>query len=328
MIDLHLHLDGSLTPEDVKYLAYIQGVKLPEDFAKNLFVSSYCLSLNDYLRCFQIPLEVLQTEKTLEEATRRILDRLDKEGLIYVELRFAPQLHTKLGLTQELALQAVLKGRENTKIKSNIILCCMRNSRNSEVNVQTVDLVKKYLNKGVCGLDLAGAEGLYPTSLFKPLFEYASKLNVPFTIHSGEADGPKSIEDALNFGAKRIGHGVRAIQSEPLLKRLADEKIPLEVCMTSEIQTKAVKDISSHPLMELIKKGVKVLICTDDMAISQITMASELSLIKHKFWVSKDLTKELLNNSIDAAFISNDEKEALRKELNAKFDSWYLQNVK
>jgi len=323
MIDLHLHLDGSLTSDDVEYLAHIQQVQLPEGFEKKICVPSYCLSLNDYLKRFTIPLSVLQSKETLKAGTKRLLDRLQSQGLIYVEIRFAPQFHTKLGLTQKEVVQAVLEGRKESSLKSNLILCCMRNDRNGKKNRETIDLAKEFLNKGVVAIDLAGAEGLYPTSMFEPLFNYAKEQGVPFVIHAGEADGVASMQSALDFGAKRIGHGVRAIRSEKLMERLKESQIPLEMCITSEVQTKAISSLEACPLKPMLEKGLNITINTDDMGISNITLNSEFALIKNHFKIHKPQIKKLIMNSLKASFLSEEEKKELKKEFESKFDSWY-----
>ena len=157
-----------------------------------------------------------------------------------------------------------------------IILCCMRDA-SIEDNLKTVSLAKKYLARGVVGIDLAGAEALYETKNFQYIFAKAKEENIPFTIHAGEADGISSIESALEFGTRRLGHGIRAIEDNNMIERLKKENVLLEVCVTSNYQTEAVKGI--HPIEELYKKGVKISINTDNDTVSSIDIISEYKYI-------------------------------------------------
>ena len=169
-------------------------------------------------------LKVLQTERGLCQAARELGENLKVRGLRYAEVRFAPQLHCQKGMSQEQAVTAVLSGlskaQEDSDIRLRTILCCMREQDNKKANLQTVRLASRYLGKGVVAVDLAGAEALFPTADYEEEFALARKLGVPFTIHAGEAAGPASIRKAVEFGAARIGHGVRAIEDEELMEQI------------------------------------------------------------------------------------------------------------
>ena len=168
-IDLHLHLDGAITVPIAKQLAEIQGFQLPtdsdEELEKYLTVPPDCKSLNDFLRCFEIPGYLLQTPVGLREAVRLVADNIKSQGVVYAEIRFAPQFHTKDGMTQEEAIQAALEGLKETELKANLILCCMRGDGNDAQNEETIELAAKYLveDGGVVAVDLAGAEALRPS---------------------------------------------------------------------------------------------------------------------------------------------------------------------
>ena len=217
MIDLHLHFDGSLPVKSVWEQAAKQGIALPassiEELQDKMVCPADCGSLNEYLEKFDIPLRVLQTKDGIKECMEDLIAELISEGMIYAEIRFAPQLHLQKGLTQEKVVQAAILGVNSAtagqSIKVQLILCCMRGENNMEANRETMELTAKYLGQGVCACDLAGAEALFKTESFADLFTYAAQLGVPYTIHAGEADGPDSIKAALSFGAKRLGHGVR-----------------------------------------------------------------------------------------------------------------------
>lgn len=328
MINLHLHLDGSLNKEDIEYLAKIGNVSLPEGYEKTLSVDNSCPDLLTYLKCFEVPLLVLQTEELITLAVKRLISNLVKQDYIYAEIRFAPQLHTKQGLNQEQVVKAAIKGLRGTSIPVNLILCAMRNNGSQKENIETCHLVSKYLNQGVVALDLAGAEGLYKTASFTELFSLAKKLNVPFTIHAGESDDYTSVVSALDFGASRIGHGVRSIESPELVELLVKRQIPLELCPTSNIQTKAVPSFKDFPLRYYIDKGVLVTINTDDDAVSGVTLISEYNLIKKEYGVTKEETYQLLCNAIKASFAIEPIKEVVHVMLDDNFDSWYAKYIK
>jgi adenosine deaminase len=329
MIDLHLHLDGALTPEDVKYLAEIQGIQLPDDYKSQITCPALCTSLNDFLRCFAIPTSVTQTKESIYEGTKRILTRLASQGLVYAEIRFSPQLQTVLGMTQEEAVSAVIKAEEDMKsrIESGLILCYMRHSINNELNFETLKVAKKYLGRGVDAVDLAGAEGLYKTSLFQPLFAATSKEGIPCTIHAGEADGASSVEAALDFGAKRIGHGVHALESEKTMQRMISEQIPFELCVTSEIQTKCVPSLKEYPIRQLMESGAFLTINTDDQGISDITLNSEYRLLKKNFGITKEETRGFIQNAIGCSFASEEKKARIQAKADSSFDTWYNENI-
>ena len=205
-VELHAHLDGSVRLETVSELLQ---KKLEQS---DLVAPNKCQDLNEYLTKFSLPISVMQTKENLKRIAKELALDLKNDGVIYAEIRFAPINHTQ-NLTLDEVVESVLEGLKSVDIKTNLILCLMRNS-NLEENKQIINLAHKYLKRGVCALDLAGAEGIYKTKNFEELFTLANDLNIPFTIHAGEADGIESIESAIRFGAKRIGHGIRCIESK------------------------------------------------------------------------------------------------------------------
>ena len=318
MIDLHCHLDGAITVLTAKKLAEIQNIRLPfendEELESLLSVPESCESLTEFLKCFALPLTLLQTKEGITEAVKLILDEKAEEGMKYIELRFAPQLHCERGLSQEDAVLAALEGLKGSKVHCNLILCCMRGEKLTEKNLETVRLAKKYLveDGGVVALDLAGAEALFKTENFALEFGEAKKLGVPFTIHAGEADGWQSVKTALDFGAVRIGHGVRAWQNEELLKYIEENDIVLEMCPNSNRQTKAVEDMNGYPLRKFLEMGIKVTVNTDDPAICRTTLKKEFDYLRKNYALTAEEEKQLLQNSIDGAFTSLSMKEKLR----------------
>lgn len=310
LIDLHIHLDGSLSTATVKKLAAIQNINIAEDdtaLLSKLQVSKGCRDLNEYLEKFDFPLTLMQTRLCLEESIYALLKEQKEQGLIYSEIRFAPQLHIKNGLSQKEVVEAVLKGLQRAKEDFNmdcgIILCCMRGADNS-LNEDTLYVAHHMMKsqKSVVAVDLAGAEKLFPTSDYETLFAQAKNLGLPFTIHAGEADGPESIWKALELGASRIGHGIRAVEDESLIKELSKRKIPLEICPTSNLNTRVSDNIEEYPVMKLIDAGVLVTINTDNMTVSGTTLADEFNLIKNVFSLSDKDILRLLVNSAEAVF--------------------------
>ena len=321
-IDLHCHLDGSITVDIAKKLAAIQNIPLPStndmELEALLSVQENCESLNHFLKCFKLPLQLLQKKEGLTEAVRLVADNIQSQGVIYAEFRFAPQLHQEKGMTQEDAILAALEGIKRTSLKVNLILCFMRGDNNDAENEITLELAKKYLVRdgGVVALDLAGAEALFPTSKYRYLFERAKQYGIPYTIHAGEADGPESVRSAIEFGAKRIGHGTRAFEDKSVVELIKNKGIFLEMCPTSNKQTKAVNDMSKFPFMDYLKKGIKVTLNTDDMAIEGTTLSKEFEYMERDFGLNYEQEKGILLNSINAAFTTYEVKAELKKKLN------------
>lgn len=323
IIDLHLHLDGALSAKQIIECAVEENVLLPtydeDELKKYLQVDETCSSLIDYLKKFDIPNRVLQTKNGLRKCTLDLLRRLSEQGLKYVEIRMAPMLSTNRGLCQEdvilTILDALLEGRELYGLKANLILCLMRGNRYKQ-NLLTCDLAKKYLGKGVVAVDIAGDEKTYPNDKIDGLLEYINALALPFTIHSGESLGHESIDYALRYHPLRIGHGVNAIQSIDTMTSLRMEGIYLEVCPTSNVDTKAFPTINDVPVKPLLNAGVLVTINTDDPTVSNVTLKDEyLNLVK--MGLSEEDIYQIVLNSINGAFLSKEEKEQLIDYVNS-----------
>lgn len=318
LIDLHIHLDGSLSLASARALADMQGIALPEDdetLLRMLRVSDNCQSLNEYLEKFALPLTLLQTSEAISEAVLRLCRELAEQGLAYAEIRFAPQLHCERGLTQDAVVEAAIRGMKKSGFYASLILCCMRGGDNLQKNLLTVEVASRFLGKGVCAIDLAGAEALYSTDSFAEVFEYARSLSIPFTVHAGEADGPESVYAALSFGARRIGHGVRSVEDGALLKRLAESGVVLELCPTSNLNTRVFERIEDYPLRKLLDAGVRVTLNTDNTSVSNTTLAREYQLIADTFSLTEGEIRQLAISSLKAAFLDDAEKERLLRKL-------------
>ena len=318
-IDLHLHFDGSLSISNARELAALEGVALPEDdneLKVALTVSPDCKDLGEYLTKFAFPLSLLQSEAAIEQGMYTLCRELDAEGCIYAEIRFAPQLHLDKGLDQKKVVEAAIRGFKRSAIDGGLILCCMRGDDNAALNETTLEIAREYLGKGVVALDLAGNEAGFPTDSFASLFARARELQVPFTIHAGEADCAESVRSALAMGASRIGHGVRSIEDPALVDILAKNHIALELCPISNIQTTVFDDISEYPIRQFLKAGVAVTVNSDNRSVSATTARQEMQLLKNTFALTDEEEKALLHSSVDAAFAS----EALKKKLHERVE--------
>lgn len=325
MIDLHLHFDGSLPVETVLRLAKKQNIMLPAeteaDFRPYLEAPKDCRDLNDYLSRFDLPLQVLQTREALSEAMKDLICQLGREGLLYAEIRFAPQLHTSRGLSQRQVIEAVLEGlnqgleAQPSLLDARLILCCMRGRDNQEANLETVRLAGKFAgNTKVAAIDLAGAEGLFFTGDFKELFHLAKEEGVPYTIHAGEADGPESVKAAIAMGTKRIGHGVRCVEDPMVEEEVRQRGITLECCVTSNIQTRAFASAGEHPLLRLLRSGTAVTVNTDNMTVSGTTIAKEFEILKECGMTDTE-KRQMLKNSVEAAFLEDEKKRILMEKV-------------
>ena len=330
MIDLHLHLDGSLSPEDVLYLADTAGIPLPAKTADTLRpllqVEPDCRNLGEYLEKFHLPLQVLQTEKTIALSVYLLLKRLSSQGLCYAEIRFAPQLHQDCGLRQLQVVAAAVAGLNKAvaefSMPAQLILCCMRGDNNHDANIETVRAAKEFLGKGVCALDLAGNEFAYPTENFAQVFHLAKTMEIPFIIHAGEAADATSVWQALRLGARRIGHGIHAIADPSLVDKLAKDRVPLELCFTSNLQTKAVQQPQDYPLRAFLTQGIPVTINTDNMTVSGTDLRREYRLLQGQFGLSVDTLQEIACNAADSAFIAEAQAGKLKLQIKEHFSKW------
>ena len=319
LVELHLHLDGALSSEAIIEVAKKENITLPtynpRELDKYLIVPKDCKSLNEYLERFDIPNLALQTEFGLRTCTLDLLKRLAEDGIKYAEIRMAPQLSTAGKLTQEevvIILINLLKIAEQLYgIKSNLILCCMRGAP-KEKNRETIEVARKYYGNGVVLLDFAGAEALFPNELYLDDFKLINSYNIPFTIHAGEALGAESVKIALENKARRIGHGTRSIEDEEVMNYLVSHKIPLELCPTSNIDTKCIKDYKDMPMREYLDRGIMVTLSTDDPTVSNTTLKDEYYHLEHDMGLSKDDLYQIALNTINAAMISENEKQSLR----------------
>ena len=314
LVELHLHLDGALSINNCRSLAKLQNITIIEDdneLKKLLMVPDDCHDLNEFLTKFEFPLTLLQTKEGIKNSIINLQEELLEQGIIYAEIRFAPQLHLNKGLNQDEVVAAAIEGLNASSLRSNLILCCMRGSDNNDANMETVKVAKKYLGQGVCAIDLAGAEGLFPTKDFEDIFNYANELGIPFTIHAGEADGPSSVTDAIKFGAKRIGHGVRSFEDSNVVNLIKEKDITLEVCPTSNLCTCIYEKVSDMPIKYFMDNGIKITINTDDPTVCNTKLKDELKLVANAFNLTYEDIIKLQENAINASFANQEIKSEI-----------------
>ncbi|MDO4940362.1 MAG: adenosine deaminase [Erysipelotrichaceae bacterium] len=324
-VELHLHLDGSLNIKWA-YQKLLQRNVLDtttsfEDFYDILYSMNKEHTADNFLK-FDLLCKTLQYEEDLYEATYNLVELLSKKGLIYAEIRFASQQHCLEGLSQKQALKAVIDGAkaacEKYPIKIGIINCLMHKGNsaafNYKENIETILATEEYLGQGAVALDLAGYENNCDFKDYGNLFEVARVKNIPYTIHAGEMGVGSHIMDALEMKPYRIGHGINCIQDETYLKAVVDKQIPLEVCVSSNIKSSG-DNYSRHPIRQLIEAGAKVTINTDNIIFSKSDLLHEYAMLE-LIGVSEKQLQQCTLNAIDAAFISEEEKNKLRGQLS------------
>ena len=328
MLDLHLHLDGSLSEQDFLYLAKKDGVDLGKDFPNNIYVPDDCPSLEVYLERFALPGLLLQSKESIKHVTQSLVRRLDNMGYIYAEIRFAPQLHTAKGLNQMEVTLAALEGLEcglkecKNLYDANLILCCMRHAKEN-INIETIEVANELKGTHVVAVDLAGAEALHPSSYYKKVFDLAKQYQLNITIHAGEATGSDEIMMALDNGAMRIGHGVHLSLDKESVDRVKNNNICFEFCPTSNLQTKSLKEYKDCPIMKFMELGIPVTVNSDNMTVSNTDVYQEFSHLYQTFGLTKEQVRLLLKNAAQHAFVNNSKISKLISLIDERIDQFY-----
>ncbi len=318
-VDLHCHLDGSLRIETVWELAQERKLPLParslDDLRKIFAVSEGPRSLVDYLKKFECTLSVLQDGEALHRAAYELARDCADERVLYLEVRYSPILHTRKGMKLTQVMNAVLDGlaqaEKEADIKTGVIVCGLRNI-SPETSLRLAELAVAYKHQGVVGFDLAGVEDQYPARDHSEAFYLIRKNNINCTVHAGEAYGPDSIKQALhNLNTHRIGHGTRLKEDGDLLNYVNDHRIPLEICLSSNVQTGAVKSLESHPLRLYYDWGLRVTLNTDNRLISNTTVTDEYQLACKTFGFSEEDLKNIIIMGFKSSFMPYKSKVAL-----------------
>jgi adenosine deaminase len=318
---LHEHLDGVLRPRTVIELARGIGyAELPtedaEALAKWFHQGANQGSLAKYLEGFKHTIAVMQTEEALERVAYEQAEDLSRDGVVYYETRFAPLFHTTKGLTHQQVVAAVLKGmargRQDFGLQSGLIICAMRNMN---VSLEMAELAVDFRARGVVGFDLAGEEGGYPPKKHVDAFHYIQRENFNITVHAGEGFGKESIWQAIQYcGAHRIGHGTRliddiavvegkAVKLGDLAQYVLDKRIPLEVCLISNVHTGAAASLAQHPFKILYQEKFRVTLNTDNRLMSDTTMTKEFEAAAQTFGLTIDDFEKITINAMKSAFL-------------------------
>ena len=328
--DLHVHLDGSLRVSTLIDLAKKQNIALPtfnhDELAKVVKSGIHCRNLTEYLQGFEITLSVMQEPEALYRIAYELAEDAAEENIWYMEVRFSPILHIQRGLKLTTIVDSILEGLQEAerkfKIKTGIIICGMRNI-NPETSLNLADLAVFYKNKGVVGFDLAGQEENYPAKDHKEAFFLIRKNNINTTAHAGEAFGPESIHQALHdCGAHRIGHGTRLYEDGDLLNYVNDHRIPLEICLSSNVQTGAAKTIETHPFRFYYDYGLRVTINTDNRLVSDTTLTDELYRAAKYHNLNMDDLKSIILDGFKSAFLPNRAKSIMLNLVNDKLKKY------
>ncbi len=323
---LHEHLDGVLRPKTVIELArsakYDQlPTKDPEELARWFHQGANQGSLPKYLEGFAHTIAVMQTEEALERVAYEQAEDLSRDGVVYFETRFAPIFHTRKGLSHQQVVSAVLKGLEKGRkdfgISSGLVICAMRNM---DVSLEMAELAVDFRERGVVGFDLAGEEGGFPPKKHVDAFHYIQRQNFNITIHAGEGFGKESIWQAIQYcGAHRIGHGTRliddmavaegkAVKLGDLAQYVLDKRIPLEICLISNVHTGAARSLSEHPFKIFYQEKFRVTLNTDNRLMSDTSMTQEFEAARDTFGLSLEDFEKITINAMKSAFLPYDRR--------------------
>jgi adenosine deaminase len=324
--ELHCHLDGSVRPTTLLDLGREYGVPMPETSANALAHHMYVRDarhLEDYLTRFDVTLGVMQSERALERISFELGEDAAADGVRYIEVRFAPVLNQRWGMSLEGAVEASLRGLARAQaahgIVGRIIVCGLRHL-SPDVSLELARLAVAFQGKGVVGFDLAGGEAGHPASAHRAAFLYAREHGMFCTCHAGEGAGPESVADAVHVcGAQRIGHGTRLIEDPRLTDELAKNGIAIEACLTSNVQTHAAKDYESHPLRAYFERGMRVTLNTDNRLMSGTTLIAEYAHAAKELEFSLDELCTLARTGFESAFLPDDERRALLALVDREF---------
>ncbi|HEV2116684.1 MAG TPA: adenosine deaminase [Terriglobales bacterium] len=313
-LELHCHLDGCLRLETAREIALATGVSLPTSLRQALVAPDVCFDLADYIRRIDFSLELMQRPEDLFRVAEELLESWAAENVIYGEARFAPQFHTRRGLTMQQALDHVhaglTSGRKKFGVRFGLIVCCLRHQP-VEQSLQVARLAANNMDK-VCALDLSGDELRFGGAAHRGAFVLAEQAGLHRTVHAGEAAGAASVREALDvLHAERLGHGVRVEEPPQLLQELRQRGTPLDMCPKSNVQTRAITSLANHPAPRLLRQGLRVTISTDARTTSDSSVTQEFETMQRlhswglaEFWACQQ-------NAAQAAFAS----ESVRAEL-------------
>lgn len=318
-IDLHCHLDGSVRPETIIDLAREQNITLPSDDIETIrslmIAPETCPNLGEYLLRFELPLSVMQTAEAIERISFEVFEDAAKENVKYLEMRYGPMLHLNQGLTLDQVISSAVKGMKRAEemydIKGNYILSILRHMPKETIK-SVLDAGAKYLNNGVVAFDLAGGEADGFCHEFIPYAQYAIEKGYRVTIHAGEQGCGQNVYDAVSLlGAERVGHGIHIKNHANAYQLVKQESITLETCPSSNVQTKAVDNLSSHPIKAFYKDSILITINTDNRTVSNTTMTDEVRKVFEQFELTFEDYAAIYKTSVANAFATDEVKQHL-----------------
>ena len=331
--DIHCHLDGCVRPRTMLELADAQGVKLPTrnltKLTRILEAGKRTRSLADYLKIFDYTLSVMQEKGALYRVAYELAEDAAAETVRHLEVRYSPILHRKKKLEFEDIVDPVIAGLNDAGrklgVSTGVIICGIR-SLNPKYSLALAELAVAYKGKGVLAFDLAGQEKDYPAKAHRAAFQLILKNNINSTVHAGEAFGAPSIGQALHYcGAHRIGHGTRLREDPDLMRYVTDHRIPLEVCLSSNVQTRAVRHAREHPFHFYFRQGLRVTLNTDSRLISATTVTNEIALATRVFRLSPYEVKKIIINGFKSAFVPYSEKARMLRLVTLEIDRIFME---
>jgi len=326
--ELHCHLDGSVRPSTLLELGREHHVPMPADDVdalREFMIVRDARTLEDYLTRFDITLSVMQTSEALERIAYELAEDAAAEGVRYIEMRYCPVLNSRhdlsLGDTVDAPLRGLERARQDHGIIGRLIICALRNLPPG-ISMELAHLAVDYKDRGVVGFDLAGGERGHPAGVHAAAFAYAQDHGLACTCHAGEGDGPSSVREAVYAcHAHRIGHATRLIEDATLTKDVTDRRIALEICLTSNVQTRAAASYETHPFRRYFDAGANVVLNTDNRLMSGTTLTDEyVHAARHLDFTFDELCTVALNG-FESAFLPPHERAALVASAKADIDA-------
>ena len=327
--ELHVHLDGSVRPETLLALSREAGVVPPADsptaLRRHMRVDD-ARNLDDYLARFALTVSVLQRPEAIERVAFEMVEDAARDGIRYLEVRYCPALSQAGGLSLDEVIAAEARGLRRGEaaygIRTSIINCTLRHFA-PELSVQIAESAARCRSLGVVGFDLAGGEAQHRAAPHRRAFDIAAAAGLGITVHAGEAAGPESIAEAIQVcGAQRIGHGTRLIEDPELLALVRDRQIPVEINITSNVQTRVVAKPEQHPLRAFLDQGVVVTLCTDNWLMSDVTLSGEYALAERALGLTTEEIRRLASTGFASAFLPSEEMELLCRDVEQEIGAF------
>jgi adenosine deaminase len=323
--ELHTHLDSALRPETMIALARQAGFDLPcwePEALRRFMVVTDAANLEDYLARFEYTIPLLQTAEAIERVSYEMVEDAARDNIRYLEVRYCPHLSRRKGLSMERALEAELaglaRGERDFGVVARVINCSLRHY-DPAVSVEIARLSVAYRDRGVVAFDLAGGEAGRPAGAHRAAFDIAADGLLGITVHAGEAAGAESIADALHHcHADRIGHGTRLFEDPHLRDYVRDRRIPLEINITSNVQTRAVAHAAKHPVRAYFDAGINVALCTDGWLMCGVSLSDEYEVARRELGFTREELDQVTLNAFESAFLPWPERQALVQRVRAE----------